>query len=94
MLNHAPVFLCRWGTCGCLCCRVYGLLSLGRYVSPLPVPRNNHQLVTSGMYSEFVCAPALCSGPWLPAVPNLLVTAAVDEGTSKCFCVSDYTRML
>lgn len=30
---------------------VYGLLSLGRYVSPLPVPRKNHQLVTTGMYS-------------------------------------------
>lgn len=29
---------------------VYGLLSLGRFVSPLPIPRKNHQLVTSGMY--------------------------------------------
>lgn len=27
------------------------MLSLGRYVSPLPLPRKNHQLVTSGMYA-------------------------------------------
>lgn len=36
-----------------LSCRVYGLLSLGRYVSPLPMPRKNHQLVMTGMYSEW-----------------------------------------
>jgi hypothetical protein len=39
--------------------RVYGVLSLGRYVSPLPVPRKNHQLVTSGMYSECLVHRAL-----------------------------------
>jgi hypothetical protein len=33
-------------------CRAYGLFSLGRFISPLPLPRKNHQLVTSGMYSE------------------------------------------
>lgn len=35
---------------------MYGLVSLGRYVSPLPLPRKNHQLVTSGMYSEWLLA--------------------------------------
>ena len=31
--------------------RLYALLSLGRNLSPLPKPRKNHSLVTSGMYS-------------------------------------------
>lgn len=57
------------GMCICVCCcvcRVYGLLSLGRYVSPLPVPRKNHQLVTSGMYSE--CA---VLGGWTCSLPAM-----------------------
>jgi hypothetical protein len=28
---------------------IYALLSLGRNLSPMPAPRKNHQLVTSGM---------------------------------------------
>ena len=31
---------------------VYGLISLGRNFSPLPAPRKNHSLVTSGLYGE------------------------------------------
>eukprot|EP00775_Hariotina_reticulata_P007027 gene7027-7241_t len=30
---------------------VYALLSLGRFISPLPAPRKVHELITSGMYS-------------------------------------------
>jgi protein-S-isoprenylcysteine O-methyltransferase Ste14 len=30
---------------------VYSLLSLGRNISPLPAPRQRHELVTTGMYS-------------------------------------------
>jgi len=31
---------------------VYGLISLGRNFSPLPAPRKNHKLVTSGLYAH------------------------------------------
>lgn len=52
-------------------CRVYGLLSLGRYVSPLPVPRKNHQLVTTGMYSECLKGVhALRSAAWQQQQPQ------------------------
>ncbi|KAF8072570.1 hypothetical protein HT031_000230 [Scenedesmus sp. PABB004] len=30
---------------------VYGVVSLGRFISPLPAPRARHELVTSGMFS-------------------------------------------
>lgn len=37
-----------------VCCaarRGYALFSLGRNISPLPAPRQKHELVTSGMYN-------------------------------------------
>jgi len=30
---------------------IYGLMSLGRYLSPLPAPRKVHKLITTGMYT-------------------------------------------
>jgi hypothetical protein len=39
-----------------LCClshrRLYGIMSLGRFISPLAAPRKSHQLITTGMYSK------------------------------------------
>jgi len=40
----------------------YGVFSLGRQLSPLPAPRRNHKLVTTGMYGEF-------QRPALPPLP-------------------------
>ncbi|KAI8477164.1 MAG: hypothetical protein J3K34DRAFT_398489 [Monoraphidium minutum] len=37
-------------TAGLVFC-VYGLISIGRYISPLPTPRKNHKLVTDGLFA-------------------------------------------
>ncbi|KIZ04248.1 S-isoprenylcysteine O-methyltransferase [Monoraphidium neglectum] len=40
-------------TAGLVFC-VYGLISIGRYISPLPTPRKNHKLVTDGLFGVCV----------------------------------------